>query len=522
MTAARVQLGGAAWASPAVRARLARALGPHGRCLGDPDLTRVRDADVPAGDAFAEAWFDEAGDLHLVRDPIGHRALYWARTASGAVLFASTIAPLLASGEVPLQVSAAGLALYLSCAYVPGETTLIEGVHALRGGEHRVFGRDGTTRTGFDWTLPPSPMRFDDEAELRTRLRAELERAVRERLPPPGSPVGASLSGGIDSSAVVALVRRLHDGPLDTYSVWFGPQHAHELEFSRAVAAHVGVPHHEVHVRPEHIEADFDRTVAALGEPNGDPLTVPNSLIFRAAAQRSPILFNGEGGDPCFGGPKNGPMILAALFGDAEAAPEADYLRAHQRCYDDLADLLHPDVASRLVPGALEAEVAPWLVDPRWPGFLDRLMAINVTWKGAHHILPKVDRLAAAEGVWPRSPLFDHRLVELAFEIPGTLKRHGAEEKWLLKRAVEDLLPASVVDRPKSGMMVPVEAWFDGPLKRWAKERLLDGLATWDLVDEDWTYALLDGKRRGLRPRRGIKIWLLLTLESWLRSLRAV
>ncbi len=516
----RVQLGGALWARPEVAARLAAALGPRGRAL-DPARGVVRVEDGDPG-AFARAWLDEAGHLHLARDPIGHRSLYWTRTPDGALLFASTIGLLTATGAVPVVVSPLGLALYLSCAYAPGDHTLIEGVYALRGGEEHVFTPEGGHTVIARWSLPASPPAFEAEDVLRARLRDELERAVRDRLPAPGAPVGASLSGGIDSSAVVALIRRLHDGPLDTYSVWFGPQHAHELEFSRAVAEHVRAPHHVVEIRPEHVMAELDRTTAALGEPNGDPLTVPNSLIFRAAAQRSPLLFNGEGGDPCFGGPKNAPMILAALFGDPRATREADYLRAHQRSYDDLADILEPSVWTRVAPGAVEAEVSPWLSDPRWPGFLDRLMAINVTWKGAHHILPKVDRLAFVEGVTPRSPLFDQRLVELAFAIPGTLKRHGAEEKYLLKRAVEDLLPRTIVDRPKSGMMVPVEAWFDGPLRAWARARLLDGLASWSLIKPAYLAELIDGKRRGLRPRRGIKIWLLLTLESWLRGLRPV
>lgn len=520
MSLARVQIGGAVWARPDVVARLGATLGPSGRCLDAARGVRRVDDDDP--DAFARAWLDEAGHLHLARDAIGHRSLYWTRTSDGAVLFASTIGALTATGAVPIVVSPLGLALYLSCAYAPGAHTLIEGVYAVRGGEEHTFTADGGHTVTQTWTLPPSPPVFEGEDVLRSRLRAELERAVRERLPAAGAPVGASLSGGIDSSAVVALIRRLHDGPLDTYSVWFGPTHAHELEFSRAVAAHVGAPHHVVEVRPEQVMAELDHTTAALGEPNGDPLTVPNSLIFRAAAQRAPLLFNGEGGDPCFGGPKNAPMLLAALLGDPSASPESDYLRAHQRCYDELPDLLEPAVHARVGPGALEAEVAPWLADPRWPGFLDRLMAINVTWKGAHHILPKVDRLAFVEGVTPRSPLFDRRLVELAFAIPGTLKRHGAEEKYLLKRAVEDLLPRSIVARPKSGMMVPVEAWFDGPLRAWARERLLDGLAPRGLVRPPYLRELIDGRRRGLRPRRGIKIWLLLTLESWLRGLAAV
>ena len=118
----------------------------------------------------------------------------------------------------------------------------------------------------------------------------------------------------------------------------------------------------------------------------------------------------------------------------------------------------------------------------------------------------------------PRSPLFDRDLVELAFRLPPRLKLNGSVEKYLLKRAVEDLLPRSVVERPKSGMLVPVEAWFSGPLLDEARRRLLDGLAPRGIVRRDYLERLLDGKLGGLRPRRGVKIWLLITLEAWLRA----
>jgi asparagine synthase (glutamine-hydrolysing) len=133
--------------------------------------------------------------------------------------------------------------------------------------------------------------------------------------------------------------------------------------------------------------------------------------------------------------------------------------------------------------------------------------------------LPKVDALAAPFGVLPRSPLFAKAIVELAFAIPPQLKLRGAEEKYLLKAAVADLLPAAIIERPKSGMLVPVEAWFQGPLLPEARRRLLDGLAPTRLFRRPYLDRLVSGKLGGLRPRRGVKIWLLITLESHLRAL---
>jgi asparagine synthase (glutamine-hydrolysing) len=148
-------------------------------------------------------------------------------------------------------------------------------------------------------------------------------------------------------------------------------------------------------------------------------------------------------------------------------------------------------------------------------------MAINVALKGGHHILPKVDALSAPFGVRPRSPLFARPVVEMAFAIPPQLKLRGSVEKYLLKESVRDLLPPAILERPKSGMLVPVEGWFaprGGPLHGHARQRLLDGLTGWGLVRRPWLERLLAGRLGGLRPRHGAKTWLLVTLEAWLRT----
>jgi asparagine synthase (glutamine-hydrolysing) len=255
-----------------------------------------------------------------------------------------------------------------------------------------------------------------------------------------------------------------------------------------------------------------------LSDPIGDPLTVPNALLFREAAEEVSTVLTGEGGDPCFGGPKNLPMLLAELYSGEAEARERSYLRAHLKCYDDLDRMLTPAVQAALADSPLEGRLGPHFSDPRWRSLVTKLQAINVIYKGGHHILPKVDALSAPFGVRPRSPLFDRAVVELAFAIPPQLKLHGSVEKYLLKQAVRDLLPREIVDRPKSGMLVPVEAWFRGPLLPQARERVLDGLAPFGLFQREYLERLLRGRLGGLRPRHGAKIWLLVTLEAWLRT----
>jgi asparagine synthase (glutamine-hydrolysing) len=465
--------------------------------------------------AFALAWAGDTG-VTLGRDGVGERTLFYALTPDGPA-FASSIRDLLTTGRVPRKLNLRAVASYLTYAYLPGRETLVEGVYEVLPGERVTFGPAGLNRETF-WDLPYPPPDTATEDDQARRLRALLEDAVRVRLPAAGEPVGAFLSGGLDSSVVVALARHLHPGPVLTYSVSFGANYPNELPFSSLVADHCGTDHRVVELSPGVVLHHLDDSIALLSDPIGDPLTVPNAVLFREAAERVGVVLNGEGGDPCFGGPKNLPMLLSELYPGPAATREASYLRAHLKCYDDLPALLADPVRDAVTAAPLEDEIAPLLRDPRRPEFVARLQAINIRFKGGHHILPKVDALSAPFGVLPRSPLFDRDVAEFSLAIPAGLKLRGSVEKYLLKRAADDLLPRAVLDRPKSGMLVPVEGWFRGPLLPAARERLLDGLAPYGLFRRDYLERLLAGKLGGIRPRHGAKIWLLVTLEAWLRK----
>lgn len=481
--------------------------------------------------AFALGWLDADGGVALARDGIGERTLYYAPLPQGLV-FASTVTLLLRSGLISRELSHRALAAYLSCAYLPGRETLVRGVFELRPGEVITW-RRGSLQHDWLWKLPASDAAEQDESSLTVELRRSLSKAVERRLPSDES-VGVFLSGGLDSSLVVALAcelkkqthRKVAAGGdrIKTYSVSFGPEYANELEFSSAVARHCGTLHRIVELSPPTVISHLDEVIGMLSDPIGDPLTVPNALLFREASREVGVVLNGEGGDPCFGGPKNLPMLLAELYGDGvNGAGELSelrsrsYLRAHLKCYDDLPQMLSPYVMDSLRESPFETQLADYFRDSSWVTYVGRLQAMNIVLKGAHHILPKVDALSRPFGVLPRSPLFDRSVVELSMRIPAQWKLRGSVEKYLLKEAVRDLLPDTIVDRPKSGMLVPVEGWFQGPLRDAARERLLDGLGAHGIFRREYLERLVSGNLGGLRPRHGAKIWLLVTLEAWLR-----
>ncbi len=477
---------------------------------------------APANGMFALAILD-GEDLILVRDHVGARTLFYTRFGERWVASASLGALRSLIGQ-HARLNLNAVRSFLTFAYLPGDETLIDGVYEMLPGRCLRLCADGTYREEIFW----EPREYEwCEAEPpevdAQRLRNLLEQAVAARLPSQQE-VGVFLSGGIDSSLVTALAVRLHDRPVRTYAINFGDEYPNELAYSGLVAAHCGTVHTVLTFDGKTVADHLAETVALLDCPVGDPLTTPNLLLARAAAHDGlAVILNGEGGDPVFGGPKNLPMLMFEFHRDDPdpAARARAYLRSYQKCYDELARLLTPDVLEALRDAPpLERHVQPYLESPRMTSFLNRLLYTNLRTKGAHHILPKVERLTAASGIEGRSPLFDPHLIDAAFATPPALKLHGLQEKWILKLAVRDLLPSTILTRPKSGMLMPVQYWLHGPLREMANDLLLGSQArARGLFREQTVRTWMQG--RGLIWRRhGQFIWLLLTLELWLRAYR--
>ena len=312
------------------------------------------------------------------------------------------------------------------------------------------------------------------------------------------------------------------DAPLRTYAIHFGEGYPHELPYARAVAEQVGTRHEEVLVAPGDFLPRMRRIVWHLDEPIGDPVAMPNFELARRVAGEARFVWNGEGGDPLFGGPKNLSMMLHHWYGGVERGPgfrERMYLASYRRAYSEVERLLTPDVLREIAPERdLEGVLTPFFEAERPRLFLHKLLAINMRLKGAHLILPKVERMLAAHGLTPLSPLFDERLARLSFAMPAGLKLRGGVEKIVLKEAYAGRVPAEVIARKKSGMRVPVNFWLQGDMRRYAKKALgKRALRRAGIFDPARVKQLLDYRIDEGPGRYGLRLWMLLTFETWRR-----
>ncbi len=468
---------------------------------------------------FAVAIYD-GESLLLARDAVGARTCFYAQSKN-AWAVASSLKSLRRWRRLDVKINLSAVRSFLTFAYLPGAETLLEDVFEILPGHALRLRANGAEQLINYYEPRESGAADENPAEFYVSgLRRILEQATAERLPNASEEVGVFLSGGIDSSLVTALAARRHTSRVHTYSISFGDQLPNETAYSGLVAAHCRTTHHVLSFGGKAIAAHLAESVAELDCPVGDPLTVPNLLLARAAARDGlRVILNGEGGDPCFGGPKNLPMLIEQLHRSPDKSLARMYLSSYRKCYDDLPLLLAPEVQKQLENApALERLVEPFLESARFDSYLNRLLYTNIRTKLAHHILPKVERLTASCGILGRAPLCDQAVVDFSFQIPPQLKLRGITEKWILKEAVRDLLPATVVDRPKSGMRVPVQQWLHGPLKSLSNELLLGKRACQrGLLNRETIRAWMRGENL-IYARHGGKIWLLLTLELWLRA----
>ena len=460
--------------------------------------------------------------LHLARDPLGERPLYYA-SVKGGLIFATEIKALLGDDRFSVKPSLASLNKILVFSFIPGKDSMFEGVFELEPGHRLEVVPGRTPKTHVYWDLEETTASADEATCVET-IRKLTREAVDKRLEGTKR-VGAFLSGGIDSSAVVALLAEKGVN-VTAWSASFGVGQPNELMYARLVAQHAGplVEHRVVDVVPDDFLGILPQIMWQLDDPLCDCITVPNYVLAQTAAKEVDLVFNGEGGDPLFGGPKNKFLILGewyAFLGNYDRARA--YLSSYHKFFDYIGALYTKDFQRKTGGEApLLDLVRPYMENADIKHFLNRLMHVNIKLKGGQNILVKVDKMLGANGVTAASPLFDKTLTEHTFAMPPSLKRRGDVEKYVFKKAMEDVLPRAVVYRKKAGMGVPLNHWFKfTALRDYSHDLLTSKRArARGYFEPKFVDALLAGKgpEHAIGQYRGGELlWMLLAIELWHR-----
>jgi asparagine synthase (glutamine-hydrolysing) len=481
---------------------------------------------------FALALWDAPRNrLVLARDRLGKKPLLWTRLPDGRVAFASELKALLQLPEVKRRVRLQALDDFLALQYVPGPETALEGVHKVRPG-HLLVVEDGEVREQEYWRPRPVEERLSRDEWLE-RVRVEVTDAVRKRLVS-DVPLGALLSGGIDSSIVVALMAQASAEPVRTFTIGFSDQRYDEREYARAVAERYGTRHEEI---PVELDASLvTRLAGILDEPLGDEAFLPQLLVSEAARRSVTVALAGDGGDEAFAGyeryaavalaervpaplaragavalararrePRS-PLFRAARFLRAASAPRAER-------YARLLEVFPYELRRRLFTGDVPVRPTLEILGAPGPG-LAGLQRLDLTTYLPGDLLPKADLASMAASLELRAPLLDHRVVELGLSLPEELKLRGRRGKVALREAFADLLPPPVAARGKIGFGVPLERWFRDDLR----ELSSDLLATDRGIFRPGEVERLLREHRDGRADHGHRLWCLLMLELWQRT----
>jgi asparagine synthase (glutamine-hydrolysing) len=498
-------------------------------------------------------WDRRTRTLTLARDRFGVKPMYYALLDDGTLVFGSEMKAILASGMVPASLHEDALPDYLANHATTGEGTLLAGIKRLLPG-HTLVWQNGQIRTKRYWDL-----RFEAEAEdtrpddeLIAEYGERLKEAVRLRLMA-DVPLGAFLSGGIDSAAITALMSQLVDEPIKTFSVGFAEREANELEYARIVAKKFGTDHHEVLVTPEQFFGALPSLVWHEDEPIAHPSSVALNFVSRLAAERVKVVLTGEGSDETLAGyGRYTKTIMNMRLGGAyqSATPSAfrslvrhglealPASRTRQRALrtflarpatlealylDNFAvfsreqqkGLLSPLLRRRIPSDDPYLTATQLMAGSDAKTLLDRLLYVD-TKTYLHELLMKQDQMSMAASIESRVPFLDHPLVEFTARLPERLKLRGRTTKFILREAMKDILPAEILGRGKMGFPVPVGAWFRGQYHRILDELVLSPRALdRGLFDQEAIRTLV--ARHAAGEDHSERLWSLANLEIWHR-----
>lgn len=505
-------------------------------------------------------WDKKTKTLFAARDRVGKKPFLYS-DYNGRFVFASEFKALFSAGGIPGEMDFEAMDLFLSLQYIPSPKTIYRHVRKLPPA-HRLMLQNGKLTIEPYWDLPlnASPLKASVE-EMKEMVVSELRESVRLRMIA-DVPLGAFLSGGVDSSIIVALMSELSDRPVKTFSIGFDVAEYTETHYAKMVADRYGCDHREFTVKPD-MAGVLPMLVSHYGEPYADPSALPSYYVAHETRKHVTVALNGDGGDENFAGylrylamnlghywdylPQSvrGAAAKAADFLPEHNAPKSviwrgkrflkstvfsDFKRRHLKmlCYfsEDEKDELYSDRFKALLAGHEQGApdyIASLYDKAAQADFVNRMLYVDMKSYLPECLMTKIDIATMACSLEGRSPLLDHKFMELVFRIPGKYKlRNVIGSKWLLKEAFKDKLPPVITQRGKMGFGIPLGPWFRGPLKVYWEEHCLKpealarGYFRPEAVKRYW-----EEHQSGKRDH-GYRLWALLMLELWHEEARLV
>ncbi len=492
--------------------------------------------------AFA-VWDERRNRLMVARDRLGIKPLYYSE-AGGRLSFGSELKVMLQLPEVESRLSWAAVSHLFTHLSSNHTESIVEGVHKLEPGHVLVAEPNRPIHIERYWDVQFRPDYSRTEADFVRGLRELLEESVRMRLMSE-VPLGAFLSGGLDSSAIVATMARMMTQPVKTFSIGFPEEDFNELDYARRVATEFGTDHHELMIESNVLEI-IDDLAWYLDEPFGDSSAIPTYMVSKLAARHVTVVLSGDGGDEVFAGYdkylvegkerfyRHIPPFARNLLGTIgtmipEGVKGRNFLRhisfAGPQRYLDASTLFRLEDKKKLFrPEAFEqiARYDPWQVEARYLEKDNGDWLSSVQYRDLKSYLPldiltKVDRMSMAHSIEARVPLLDHKLVEFAATIPPELRLRNGTTKYIFKQAMRGILPDEIIDRRKHGFSIPLGHWFRGRLDGFVRDLLLAPSSVQrGIFNPAYIEQLLHLNKKG--RKLDLQLWTLISFELWCRT----
>jgi asparagine synthase (glutamine-hydrolysing) len=498
--------------------------------------------------AFA-IWNRREESLFIARDRVGKKPLFYALTEKGNFVFGSELKVLLTHGEISKEIDYSALDAYLTFGYVPEEFCIFKNVQKLAPAHFLIF-KNGEIRTEKYWDFNYGKIEnLKTEEEYAENLRELIKESVKIRLISE-VPLGAFLSGGIDSSTIVGMMSQISEKPVKTFSIGFNEDTFDELKYARIAAKHFNTEHHEFVVTPDLVEI-VDELVRHFDEPFADPSALPTFMVSKMARDFVTVVLSGDGGDELFAGytryvtdkKRSGLEKLPQAIRQnllkplSEALPHGtkgkNYLynvslEAIDRYIDSISHFgklgkksLYSKVflANQNGNFGKSEELFRQIANSVSTGNpIDNLLYLDSKTYLPSDILTKVDRMSMAASLEARVPLLDHKLIEFVTQIPTALKLKGLETKYIFRKAVVGIVPGEILNRPKQGFGVPINEWINLQLRDKIHETLSDKRALErGYFDAKYIKVLLD-EHAAKRRDHSYSLWILYMLELWHRE----